>query len=58
MWSPADLFTPALGIFLFPIKGMVSYFYQHLGVLGLTLVGIALLIAAVTLVQNRRARRT
>lgn len=58
MWSPADLFTPALGIFLFPLKEMVSYFYQHLAVLAATLIAVAVLITAVTLLQNRLARRT
>lgn len=58
MWAPADLFSHALSIFLFPLKEGASYFYQHLAVLAAALVAVALLITAVTLLQNRRARGT
>ena len=57
MWAPADLFTPALGIVLFPIKEGVSYFYEHLAVLALTLIAVAALITAVTLLRNRLGNR-
>lgn len=58
MWAPADLFTPVLSIFLFPLKQGVTYFYEHPVVLALALIAVAMLITAVTLLQNRRARRT
>lgn len=57
MWAPADLFSPALNIFLHPMKRVVSYFYEHLMVLALTLLCVAALIALVTMVVDRRARR-
>ena len=58
MWAPADLFTPFLNTFLFPLKRGVTYFYEHPMVLAATVLAIGLLIAIVTLIGNRRARRT
>ena len=58
MWSPADLFSHGLDIFLSPVKRTVSYFYEHWVVLALTVLAVAVLIAVVTVLRNRRAGRT
>lgn len=58
MWAPADLFSPVLNIFLLPMKRTVSYFYEHLMVLALVVLAAAALIAAVTVLGGRRARRS
>jgi hypothetical protein len=57
MWAPADLFSPALSIFLRPMKRVVSYFYERLMVLALTLLCVAALITIVTMMLDRRSRR-
>ena len=58
MWAPADLFSHVLNIFLMPLKDLASYFYQHLMMLALALLCIAALITILTMIGNRRARRS
>ena len=57
MWAPADLFSPALNVFLLPMKRTVSYFSEHLMVLALVLLGVAVLITLLTMLGDRRASR-
>ncbi len=58
MWAPADLFSPALNLFLLPLKRTVSYFYEHLVVLALVVLAVAALITVVAILGDRRARRS
>ena len=55
MWAPADLFNPVLDLFLLPMRRTASYFYEHLTVLALVVLGVAALITVLTILGDRRA---
>ena len=44
MWAPADLFTPPLNAVTSALKGIVSYFYEHLLVFALVVIVVAAVI--------------
>ena len=58
MWAPADLFTPGLSAVTLSMERVVSYLSEHLLVLMAVIVGLAALITVVTMVTDRRERRS